>query len=98
MKNALDWVVGSGELVAKPIALFNASPRSTYAQASLLEILTTMDARLVSEACIAVPVSGSKLDAAGIAAHAEIAPTLRTALLALAQTINEPAGAGVALT
>src|SRR5438105_3467377 len=31
MKNALDWVVGSGEFVDKPVALLNASPRSTYA-------------------------------------------------------------------
>ena len=35
-KNALDWVVGSGELIAKPLALINASPRSTHAQASRL--------------------------------------------------------------
>ena len=89
LKNALDWVVGSGELVAKPVALWNASPRSTYAQASLMEILTTMDARLVAEACIAVPVSGSKLDVEGIAAHVEISPILRTALLALAQAIDK---------
>jgi hypothetical protein len=26
LKNALDWVVGSGELVDKPVALINASP------------------------------------------------------------------------
>ena len=89
LKNALDWVVGSGEIVAKPVALWNASPRSTYAQASLMEILTTMDARLVAEACIAVPVSGSKLDVEGIASHVEISPILRTALLALAQTIGK---------
>src|SRR5262245_8570399 len=31
MKNALDWLVGSGELVDKPVALWNASPSSTYA-------------------------------------------------------------------
>src|SRR5689334_14942965 len=31
MKNALDWVVSSGELVDKPVALINASPRSTFA-------------------------------------------------------------------
>ncbi len=47
LKNALDWVVGSGELVGKPVALLNASPRATHAQASLRETLTTMDARIV---------------------------------------------------
>ena len=29
LKNALDWVVGSGELVDKPVALLNASSRAT---------------------------------------------------------------------
>jgi NAD(P)H-dependent FMN reductase len=43
LKNALDWLVGSGELVGKPVALLNASPRATHAQASLIETLTTMD-------------------------------------------------------
>src|SRR4030095_5850690 len=31
LKNALDWVVGSGELVDKPVALLNASARGTSA-------------------------------------------------------------------
>ena len=35
LKNALDWVVGSGELIHKPIALINASARATHAWASL---------------------------------------------------------------
>jgi len=35
LKNALDWAVGSGELVDKPIALINASRRATHAWASL---------------------------------------------------------------
>src|SRR5512138_474853 len=41
LKNALDWVVSSGELIDKPIALVNASARSIHAQASLRETLTT---------------------------------------------------------
>src|SRR6187455_908910 len=35
LKNALDWLVGGEEFVYKPVALFNASPRSNHAQASL---------------------------------------------------------------
>ena len=57
LKNALDWVVGSGELVYKPVALLNASPRSTHAQASLTETLTVMTAALVPEASVAVPLA-----------------------------------------
>ena len=52
LKNALDWLVASGELYEKPVALFNASPRISYAQASLTETLTVMTARLIPEASI----------------------------------------------
>src|SRR6185369_7524480 len=31
LKNALDWVVGSGEFVDKPVALINTSARATHA-------------------------------------------------------------------
>lgn len=48
LKNALDWLVASGELYEKPVALFSASPRANYAQASLLETLTVMTAKVVS--------------------------------------------------
>jgi len=55
LKNALDWLVGSGEFVGKPVALLNASPRATYAQASLAETITVMSARIVDEASITMP-------------------------------------------
>jgi len=76
LKNALDWVVGSGELVEKPVALFNASPRSTYAQASLLETLTVMSAKIVKEAFVTVELAGKKLDEAGMVADSEISKAL----------------------
>jgi NAD(P)H-dependent FMN reductase len=91
LKNALDWVVGSGELVYKPVALLNASPHSKFAHASLAETLTVMDTRLVQGASVTVPLAGKKLDEAGIAAHPEIAPMLREALAALARAIESAA-------
>ena len=84
VKNALDWVVGSGELVDKPVALINASPRATRAQASLTETLAVMSAGIVPEASIAVPLQGRTLDANGIAADAELSTTLKRAVEALA--------------
>jgi len=88
MKNALDWLVSDEEFMGKPVALFNASPYATYAQASLLETLTVMSARVVAAAAIAVPVSGKKLDAAGIVAHPEISSAVRGALEAFVQAIE----------
>ena len=83
LKNALDWIVGSGEIVGKPVALVNASPRAVHAQASLTETLRVMSADLVDEASIAVPLSGRNLDAAGIAADGELSEAIRSALIAL---------------
>jgi NAD(P)H-dependent FMN reductase len=54
LKNALDWLVASGELYQKPVALFSASPRGCFAHASLIETLSVMMARLIPEAFIKV--------------------------------------------
>jgi chromate reductase, NAD(P)H dehydrogenase (quinone) len=84
LKNALDWLVGGPEFVAKPVALVNASPRSTHAQAQLAETVRTMSGVLVETACVALPLLGRGLDAAGIAADPELSATLAGALAALA--------------
>ncbi|MBD2110274.1 MULTISPECIES: NADPH-dependent FMN reductase [Cyanophyceae] len=86
LKNALDWLVSGEEFMGKPVAIFNASPRATYAQASLIEIVTTMAGRIVPEACITVSLLGKNLDVAGILAEPEIAGELSAAIMAL---INE---------
>jgi chromate reductase len=91
LKNALDWLVGSGELVGKPIALINASPRATHAWASLAETLTVMSARVVRDASVTVPLQGRTLDAAGIAADGDLSRTLRSAIEALVKAAQEPA-------
>src|SRR5579884_2750614 len=56
LKNALDWLVGGSEFPGKAVALLNASPRATHAQAALAETIRTMAGRLVEEASIAVPL------------------------------------------
>jgi NAD(P)H-dependent FMN reductase len=88
MKNALDWVVGSGELVDKPIALINPSPRSTYAQAAIMEVLWTMSGRLIENAFVTVQMMGRALPEGGIAADPEIAAALRTSLAAMAAAVR----------
>ena len=84
LKNALDWVVGSGELVDKRIALINASRRAIHAWASLAETLTVMSARVIVDASITIPLDGRGLDANGIVGDAELSTALRSAIEALA--------------
>lgn len=51
LKNALDWVVGSGELYEKPVAILQTSAeRGQYAHASLKETFAVMGTRLVCDA------------------------------------------------
>lgn len=87
LKNALDWLVSGSEIPYKPIGLLNASPRSTHAQASLAETLRTMSTELVPGASIDLPLSGRRLDAAGIAADPALAQLLRRAVEALAGAV-----------
>ena len=93
LKNALDWVVGSGELVDKPIALINASGRATHAWASLAETLSVMSAQVIVEASITIPLDGRRLDANGIVHDAELSTALRSAIEALAGAARVTRGA-----
>jgi chromate reductase, NAD(P)H dehydrogenase (quinone) len=83
LKNALDWLVGSGELVGKPIALVNATSRATHAWASLAETLTVMSARVIADASLTIPLDGRRLDAQGIAADHELSRLVTAVIGAL---------------
>jgi NAD(P)H-dependent FMN reductase len=89
LKNALDWLVSSSEMLFKPIGLLNVSPRSTHAYASLAETLRTMSTVIVEDASIELPLSENRLDAAAIAARAEFAEPLRRAIAALCEAAQE---------
>ena len=91
LKNALDWLVGSVELPGKPALLLAASARSVHAQAQLVEVLTTMNVRLVAGASVTVPLPSRTMDASAIAADAELAGLLRGAMQALGQAIGDGA-------
>jgi NAD(P)H-dependent FMN reductase len=46
LKNALDWIVSSGEFSGKPVALITASTSGVKAHESLLDTLQIIDARI----------------------------------------------------
>src|SRR3982751_3034632 len=66
IKNALDWLVSFPPFVDKPAAIFNASPRAVHAHAGLREILTTMSARIVDDACLSLPLRSTGITEQGI--------------------------------
>ena len=92
MKNALDWLVSGEAFVNLPVALINTSPRATHAQAALREVVTTMSGIIVEEACVAVPLLGSGLDAGGIVADPGISTLLREGLFRFCSAIEVARG------
>ena len=88
MKNALDWMVSCEAFVNKPVAILNASPRATFADASLREIVTMMSAVIIEDASITVPIIGAKLDEEKIFHHPEISASLTAALAAISSHVN----------
>lgn len=94
LKNALDWVVGSGEFVGKPVALINCSPRSTYAQSQLTETLSVMMGVFVPGASLTLDLATNRHDEAGLIADLGISAALRSSLTAFAAAIREAAPRG----
>ena len=85
LKNALDWIVSSGEFMGKPVAIINARPASTYAQASLRETLSVMMAEIDESASVTLPVTTNRLDEAILMESPELSHVLKSAVAALAR-------------
>ena len=86
LKNMLDWLVSTGELAGKPVALLNASPAGgAHAQTSLLETLRTMNWRVVEDASLTEPFVSRKI--AGELTDEAALATLRAALATLRGTL-----------
>lgn len=101
-KNALDWLVGGTECTGKPVALWNASPRSIYAHAAAREVLVTLGARFLEEASVTVSLGSEDRTAEQLAADPSIATPLTAALHRLAEllddsraTVSQPVGPAV---
>lgn len=86
LKNALDWLVSSSLFTGKPVAILGISGRGLHARASLIEVVTTMDGRVIEGASVMLAV-GRNLTALEIAADAGMAEQLRAAMLALAGAV-----------
>ncbi len=85
LKNALDWLVSSGELYRKPVAALSASPSERggdRALAGLRQTLAALDAAVPDQASFAVPLVTQALDG-DRAPDPDLAARLRAALESL---------------
>src|SRR5262245_2133468 len=87
LKSALDWIVSSGELEGKPVALLFASPSGgSWAQASLTPTLEVMGARLVVN--LTLVFARTQIDGDGRLRDPALVETVRASLAALAAAIG----------
>jgi NAD(P)H-dependent FMN reductase/RimJ/RimL family protein N-acetyltransferase len=87
LKNALDWLVSGIELTGKPVALFNASARSVYAQAALREVLVTLGASFLDQACVTISLTADSGMPQQLAADPAIAGPIATAFNTLLASV-----------
>lgn len=87
LKNALDWIVSSGELTDKPVVLLNASASGGQrAQASLMQTLRVMGTNVLEKASLVEPFIRKKLTPGGVV-DADVSQLLKTSLDAVAHAI-----------
>ncbi|MDZ8053745.1 MAG: NADPH-dependent FMN reductase [Aulosira sp. ZfuVER01] len=91
LKNALDWIVSSGELVGKPVATISASPSefgADKAHASLVLTLTALAANIIEGASLTVPFVSKKLNGKGELIDPDTVQSLRATIDALVRGIE----------
>lgn len=87
-KNLLDWTVGGIELAGRPVAWINTSTSPTggvAAHEDLRRVLTFVQADLVEEACLDLPVPRAAVDPDGVIRHEAVREQIAGVLRALAR-------------
>jgi chromate reductase, NAD(P)H dehydrogenase (quinone) len=90
LKNALEWLVGGGEIAGKPVALMSASPAVTggdRARAWLTETLTVMGANVLPTD-LRIPLATAKVKAGRLTDEPTL-EALRELLDSLAKAVAE---------
>lgn len=92
LKNALDWLVSFEGFINKPVVLVNTSPRAHHAYDALREVLKTMSADILSDACMTLPLLGGSVTEEAMVSDAELAQRIREGLRALARELGARSG------
>lgn len=86
LKNALDWTVGSGEFIGKPVALITASSQGEKGHSAMLSVLSAISAKVIDDATLLISSVRSKIGNDGAVKDDELLDRLAKVLPSL---INE---------
>ena len=88
LKNAMDWTVGSGELVNKPLALVTAATGGDKAHAAWLQIFTALSANIPDGGSLLIPFVRSKLNEKGELSDVATREALQSILRVLINSVE----------
>jgi len=91
LKNAMDWTVGSGELVNKPLVLVTAATGGDKAHAAWLQIFTALSANIPESGSLLIPFVRSKLNEKGELSDIATREAVQLVLQALINSIKRTA-------
>lgn len=83
LKNLLEWIVSDPRFYEKPVVILQTNHRSTFAQASLIEVLQTMSAKMIEGASAVIPLPSNSVSPDQIVSHPEWSRTLSASLSAV---------------
>lgn len=89
LKNALDWIVSSGQLDNKPLALVTAATGGDKAHAAMLLTLKALNAKTGEGASLLIPFVRTKLNEKGEVINTEILQSLESVVNALVKSVQE---------
>ena len=92
-KNAIDWLVGSGELYRTPAAWINVgnAGRGAGAEATLATVLGYVDADVIEHACVRIPVGRDVVGSDGTVDDPDVRARLEAQLAAVAEHVRSRA-------
>ncbi len=89
LKNALDWLVSSGEIDNKPLALVTAATGGDKAHAAMLLTFKALNAKIGEGASLLIPFVRTKLNEKGEVINTEVIQSVKSVVETLVKTIKE---------
>lgn len=90
LKNLLEWLVGDPNFYKKKAIILHGNSASKFALTQLKEVLTTMSAQVLDQACVAVDLGSNKVCVDQILQNDEIKRSLTRSAIQLIEEFNKP--------
>ena len=88
LKNCLEWLVGDPSFCGKPVVVLQTKVVSNFANDSLIEVLTTMAANILQDACVGLSIQSNKVNCEDILRDTEWTGILERSVSSITETLR----------